>query len=60
MLLLKKVRLVEIVFLEWFMWVHGQETVPRVVSFEDDAARRAGANASLAPASVSALEGARG
>lgn len=57
MLLLKKVHLVEIVFLEWFMWVHGEETVPRVVSFQDDAARRAGAKASLAPASVSTWKG---
>lgn len=37
MLLLKKVHLVEIIFLEWFKWAHGEETgcVPTVVSPQD-------------------------
>ena len=62
MLLLKKVHLVEIIFLECFKGAHGEETecVPTVVSFQEEAARRAGAKASLAPASVSASGGARG
>lgn len=56
MLLLKKVHLVEIIFLEQFKWAHGEETEhnPTVISFQDEAAGRAGAKASLAPASVSA------
>lgn len=59
MLLLKKVHLVEIIFLEWF---NGGETecVPIVVFLQDETARRAGAKASLAPAPVSAPGGAGG
>lgn len=60
MLLLKKVHLVEIIFLEWFKRAHGEEIehVPTVVSFQYKAARRAGVKASLASASVSASGGA--
>lgn len=55
--LLKKVHLVEIIFLEWF---DGEETecVPIVVFFQDETARRAGAKASLVLAPVSASGGA--
>lgn len=61
-LLLKKVHLVEDIFLELFKWAHGEETehVPTVVSFKYKAARRAGAKDSLPSASVSASGGAHG
>lgn len=57
MLLLKKVHLVGIIFLDWF---NGQETecATIVVFFQDETARREGAKASLAPAPVSASGGA--
>lgn len=59
MQLLKKVHLVEIILLEWF---NGEEIecVPIVVFFQDEAARRERAKASLAPAPVSASGGAGG
>lgn len=59
MLLLKKVHLVEIIFLEWF---NGEETecVLIVFFFQDETARRTEAKASLAPAPVSASGGASG
>lgn len=56
-LLLKKVHLVEIIFLEW---LNGEETecVPIVVFFQDETARGVGAKGSLAPAPVSVSGGA--